>query len=468
MTIAIHALPGSAPGRLSVLERRLGPIEYQPIASLTAYDKNPRHHPEKQIVKLTASISEFGFALPVLVDSERTIIAGHARIEAARQLGVAEVPVLVANDWSKAQVRAYRLADNRLAELATWDNELLAIELSELIEIDEVPIDLLGWETAEIDLILDENGKSANSSDPADEIPEPPALPVSRAGDLWLLGSHRLLCASSLDTVAWQLLMDGRVGAMVFTDAPYNVPVSGHVCGLGKIQHAEFAMASGEMSRSEFTAFLGDAVRQMTGNVRDGAVLDLCMDWRHLPELLSAIEANDLALLNLCVWNKSNGGMGSLYRSKHELVLIAKKGKTPHTNNVELGKHGRYRTNVWDYAGVNSFGKGRMEDLADHPTVKPVALVADAIRDVTRPGEIVLDAFMGSGTTILAAERTKRIAYGIEIEPGYVDVAARRWSAMSNQAAMLAESGETFEEVAKRRAGETVASETAEDLNDDG
>ena len=255
---------------------------------------------------------------------------------------------------------------------------------------------------------------------------------------------------------------------MVFTDAPYNVPVSGHVCGLGKIQHAEFAMASGEMSRSEFTAFLGDAVRQMTGNVRDGAVLDLCMDWRHLPELLSAIEANDLALLNLCVWNKSNGGMGSLYRSKHELVLIAKKGKTPHTNNVELGKHGRYRTNVWEYAGVNSFGKGRMEDLADHPTVKPVALVADAIRDVTRPGEIVLDAFIGSGTTILAAERTKRIAYGIEIEPGYVDVAARRWSAMSNQAAMLAESGETFEEVAKRRAGETVASETAEDLNNEG
>lgn len=466
MTTAIHAVPGSAAGPLSALQQRLGPIEYQPIASLAAYDKNPRRHPEKQIVKLMASISEFGFALPVLVDAERTIIAGHARIEAARGLGIAEVPVLVAGDWSKAQVRAYRLADNRLAELAIWDDELLAIELSALIEIDEVPIDLLGWETAEIDLIVDGEGKNIKSADPADEIPEPPAVPVSRTGDLWLLGSHRLLCASSLEAVAWQLLMDGRLGAMAFTDAPYNVPVSGHVCGLGKIQHAEFAMASGEMSRAEFTTFLSDAVKQMAGNVRDGAVIDLCMDWRHLPELLSAIEANDLALLNLCVWNKSNGGMGSLYRSKHELVLIAKKGKAPHTNNVELGKHGRYRTNVWDYAGVNSFGKGRMEDLADHPTVKPVALVADAIRDVTRPGEIVLDAFMGSGTTILAAERAKRIAYGIEIEPGYVDVAIRRWSAMTSQEAVLEESGETFEEVAMRRAGETVASEAAENLND--
>jgi DNA modification methylase len=252
--------------------------------------------------------------------------------------------------------------------------------------------------------------------------------------------------------------MDGDIGAMVFTDAPYNVPVSGHVCGLGKVQHAEFAMASGELSKAEFTAFLGEAIKQLTANVRDGAVLDLCMDWRHLPELLSALEANDLSLLNLCVWNKNNGGMGSLYRSKHELVLIAKKGNTPHTNNVELGRHGRYRTNVWDYAGVNSFGKGRMTDLADHPTVKPVALVADAIRDVTRPGEIVLDAFMGSGTTILAAERTKRLAFGIEIEPAYIDVAIRRWAAMTGEQAVLAETGETFAEVVARRDGEPSGS----------
>lgn len=465
---AIHALHSPEAGQLSALGRRLGPIEYQPISSLAAYENNPRRHSEKQIIKLMASISEFGFALPVLVDAERTIIVGHARIDAARRLGIAEVPVLTASDWSKAQVRAYRLADNRLAELATWDDELLAIELSAIIELNEVPIDLLGWETAEIDLITDGGAKSANAADPADTIPEPPTIPVSRVGDLWLLGRHRLLCGSSLETGVWNQLMDGGLGAMVFTDAPYNVPVSGHVCGLGKVQHAEFAMASGEMSSAEFTTFLGDAIKQLTANLRDGAVLDLCMDWRHLPELLSAVETNDLTLLNLCVWNKNNGGMGSLYRSKHELVLIAKKGKAPHTNNVELGKHGRYRTNVWDYAGVNSFGRSRMTDLADHPTVKPVALVADAVRDVTRPGEIVLDAFMGSGTTILAAERTKRIAYGIEIEPGYIDVAIRRWTAMTGQAAVLAASDETFEEVAMRRAGETIASQSAENGNNNG
>lgn len=463
----IHALTGSSGGQISVLRRRLGPIEYQLITSLAAYEKNPRRHPEKQIVKLMASISEFGFALPVLVDAKRTIIAGHARIEAARRLGIAEVPVLIASNWSKAQVRAYRLADNRLAELATWDDELLAIELSALIEIDEVPIELLGWETAGIDLIVEGDAKSNSSADPADEIPEPPVVPVSRNGDLWLLGSHRLLCGSSLQAEAWKRLMDGSVGAMVFTDAPYNVRVSGHVCGLGKAQHADFAMASGEMSKTEFTNFLGDAIKQLTANVRDGAVLDLCMDWRHLPELFSAVETNGLVLLNLCIWNKNNGGMGSLYRSKHELVLIAKKGNAAHTNNVELGKHGRYRTNVSDYAGAKSFGKARMADLADHPTVKPVALVSDAIRDVTRIGEIVLDGFMGSGTTILAAERTKRIALGVEIEPGYVDVAIRRWSAMTGEEAVLAECGQTFAEVAAERSQDSAAIEAGKAAHDD-
>lgn len=443
----------------SALERRLGPITYQPIGSLIAYERNPRKHSEKQLVKLMASIREFGFALPVLVDGDRMIIAGHARVEAARRLGMEQVPVLIAADWSKAQVRAYRLADNRLAELATWDEDLLAVELLAIIELDETPVEVLGWDTAAIDLITDESSKGSKSTDPADDSPEPPTNPISRPGDLWLLGSHRLLCGSSLEASSWDRVMDGHTTAMVFTDAPYNVPVSGHVCGLGKVQHAEFAMASGEMNKTEFTSFLGEAMKQLAANVRDGAVLDLCMDWRHLPELLSALEANDLSLLNLCVWNKSNGGMGSLYRSKHELVLIAKKGKAPHTNNVELGRHGRYRTNVWDYAGVNSFGKGRMDDLADHPTVKPVALVADAIRDVTRSGEIVLDGFMGSGTTILAAERTKRIAYGIEIEPAYIDVAIRRWSAMSAEEAVLQDTGETFAEVAARRADECVASD---------
>ncbi len=456
----IDARASSAAAQRTAVEHRLGPIHYCPLASLSVYEKNPRRHPENQIAKLMSSIAEFGFALPVLVDSARTIIAGHARIEAARRLGMQDVPVVVATGWSVAQVRAYRIADNRLAELASWDNELLSIELSDLIQLDEVPIEVLGWETAEIDLITDDEAVGATLPDPADSVLETPIAPVSRNGDMWLLGSHRLLCASSLEEHAWHRLMDGCMGAMAFTDAPYNVPVSGHVCGLGKVQHADFAMASGEMTGPEFTLFLSDAIKQLAANLRDGAVLDLCMDWRHLPELFAAVEANALAPLNLCVWNKINGGMGSLYRSKHELVLVAKKGKAAHTNNVQLGKHGRYRTNVWDYAGVNSFGKDRMADLADHPTVKPVALVADAIRDVTHPGEIVLDAFIGSGTTILAAERTKRIAYGIEIEPAYIDVAIKRWSAMTGAEAVHAETGENFAAIAARRLAEAANVQT--------
>lgn len=454
-----------AHNQLASLERKLGPITYRKIDDLVAYEGNPRKHPEKQLSKLTASIREYGFAVPVLVDCEDVIIAGHARVEAARKAGMVEVPVLVADQWSKAQVRAYRLADNRLAEISDWSEDLLAIELAAIIEFDETPIEILGWETAEIDLILD-SGSNEDVAEPADDCPELPAIPVSQLGDLWHLGQHRLFCGSSLDSGSWASLMDGREAAMVFTDAPYNVPVTGHITGLGKASHAEFAMASGEMSKPEFTVFLSDAFGQMSACLKDGGVLTLAMDWRHSGEMLAAIEASGLTLINMCVWNKNNGGMGSLYRSKHELFWIAKKGKAPHTNNVELGRHGRYRTNIWDYAGVNSFGKTRMEDLADHPTVKPTALVADAIRDVTHPGEVVIDAFMGSGTTILAAERTKRIAYGMDIEPKYIDVAVRRWEAMTGRKTVLAETGETFAEVAERRtrpggaSGPTDAAET--------
>jgi DNA modification methylase len=439
--------------RTAAFEQRFGPIEYRLTGSLTAYSNNPRKHPERQLLKLMSSIQQFGFVMPVLVDENSGIIAGEARVAAATRLGMAEVPVIIAHQWSKAQVRAYRLADNKLAELATWDTEALAIELAAIMEMDETPIEVLGWETAELDLIIDGNSEPETSKDEADNEIEVPVNPFTRFGDLWLLGRHRLLCASSLEAASWNELMASKVAAMAFTDPPYNVPVSGHVCGLGKVTHSEFAMASGEMSKAEFISFLSSFLTVMLPHLKEGAVLDLCMDWRHLAELLAALDANSLRLLNLCVWNKTNGGMGSLYRSKHELVLIAKKGKAPHVNNVELGKHGRYRTNVWDYAGVNTFSRTRMADLADHPTVKPVALVADAIRDVSMPGDIVLDAFMGSGTTILAAERTKRRAYGIEIDPRYVDVAIRRWENLTGGQAVLASTGQTFAEVTEKRAG---------------
>jgi DNA modification methylase len=441
------------PNQIAAVDRQLGPIKHISVDELKAYERNPRKHPEKQIIQLMASVSEFGIAMPILLDTDSVIIAGAAVFEAAVRLGIKQVPIIVADQWSKSHVRAYRLASNRLAEESSWDEDLLAIELSAIIKFNEVPVEILGWETAEIDLILD-SAEADSKVDPADEVPEPSGPVVSRPDDLWLLGPHRLFCGSALEPMVWIQLMEGKSAAMAFTDGPFNVPIVGHVSGLGKAKHPEFQMASGEMSSAEFEQFLTTAVAQISNNLADGAVFDFCLDWRMVSESYAAFRVNGLRIINLCVWNKKNGGIGSLYRSKHELVLIAKKGTAPHTNNVQLGKHGRYRTNVWDYAGVNSFGRTRDADLADHPTVKPTALVADAIRDVTKPGEIVIDGFIGSGTTILAAERTKRICFGIDIEPRYVDVAIRRWETVTGQRATLAESGETYDEVAARRSAE--------------
>jgi DNA modification methylase len=443
----------SASDTLKKFERKVGPIEYRRTGTLTKCKRNPRRHSQEQIVKIMASVRKVDVVRPILISESAEIIAGEAVYEAACQLGLSEIPVVVARGWSKSQIKAYRLIDNRLAELAAWDEELLAIEIEEIIEFDDISIDLLGWETAEIDILLEgaTGNDETSAQDPADATVDEPINPVTRSGDIWCLGEHRILCGSSLDAASWGALVGNHQPAMVFTDAPYNVPVDGHVCGLGKAKHQEFAMACGEMNSEQFETFLADAIEPMADTLRDGALLYLCMDWRHMGEMLKAIERCSLKLINLCVWNKNNGGMGSLYRSKHELVFVAKKGEARHTNNVELGRYGRYRTNVWDYAGINSFGATRDQDLADHPTVKPTALVADAIRDATQRGEIVLDAFLGSGTTILAAERTGRTGYGVEIEPRYVDVAIRRWETFTDKTATLAATGETAAEVAAAR-----------------
>lgn len=436
------------------IEQRLGPIEYRGVKDVIPYAGNPRQHPERQIVQLMASIRQFGFTMPLLVAEAGELICGHARLEAARRLGMEDVPVLLARCWSKAQIKAYRLADNQLARAATWDEDLLRIEIASIIELDETPIEILGWSTGEIDVLLDGAGVEDDASDPDDALPEPPVTPVALPGDLWLLGRHRLLCASSLEPSSWERLMASNVAAMILVDAPYNVRVNGHVSGGG--QHAEFAMASGEMSEAEFIRFNVSYLANMAAHLKDGGIAMAFMDHHHLFELMTAARDVGFKHLNLCVWAKTNGGMGSLYRSQHELVMVLKHGTAPHTNMVELGRHGRYRTNVWSCAGANAFGASRAADLADHPTVKPVALLAEAIRDVTRHGEIVIDAFSGSGSAILACERTKRVGYAVEIEPRYIDVAIRRWEAMTGGKAVLETSGDTFDTTAQRRADERL------------
>ncbi|MHC4406426.1 MAG: site-specific DNA-methyltransferase [Planctomycetota bacterium] len=429
-------------------------MDWRTVDELAPYTRNARTHTKKQIHQIAASIKEFGFTNPVLIDASGGIIAGHGRLEAAKLLGLHKVPTIRLDHLTDAQKRAYVIADNRLAELAGWDDELLAVELQYLSEIElDFDVEITGFETAEIDLLIESLDASGEESDPADEVPEidehVPA--VTQPGDLWVLGAHRLLCADALKPESHERLMDGAKATMVFTDPPYNVPIDGHVCGLGKVKHREFAMASGEMGEAEFAGFLETVLANLARSCVDGAILDVCMDWRHLYELLTASRNAGLPLLNLCVWNKTNGGMGSFYRSKHELICVFKSGNGPHINNVELGRFGRYRTNVWDYAGVNTLRKGRLEELSMHPTVKPVALVADAIKDCTRRRDIVLDPFTGSGTTLIAAERTGRAGYGLELDPLYVDTAVRRWERFTDEKAVHAETGLPFDELADAR-----------------
>jgi DNA modification methylase len=425
-------------------------ISYYPIAQLTAAKRNARKHSRKQIGQIADSIRTFGWTNPVLVDDQNTIVAGHGRLEAARLLNLTEVPVVRLSHLTPEQVRAYALADNRLAELAGWDKELLSLELGELMELElSFDIEITGFEMGEIDLLLGTDVPTGQPPEPP--LPDAPARPVTRPGDVWLLGDHRLICGDALDPVTYDRLMAGGKADLVICDPPFNVKIDGHVSGLGKVRHREFAMASGEMSEARFIAFLTRAFRHFSEHSRDGSLSFQFMDWRHAYEILTAGREVYGELKNICVWNKDNGGMGSLYRSKHELVFVFKNGSGPHINNIELGRFGRYRTNVWDYAGMNSKHKEREEALALHPTVKPVAMFADAILDCSNRGDIVLDAFLGSGTTLLAAERTGRISRGIEIDPAYVDVAITRWQQMTGNEANLEGAHETFAEISGQR-----------------
>ena len=386
-------------------------IETVAVETLRPYPRNARTHSHKQIRQIAKSIQKFGFCNPVLIDDQGQIIAGHGRVEAAKLLGLTEVPTVKLAHLGEVEKRAYILADNRLAEKAGWDREILAIELQGLVEL-HFEVELTGFETAEVDLILEEANEAAGrTSGREDQTATYTAGPaVTRPGDLWELGPHRLLCADARDPAAYMQLLAGSKAAFVFTDPPYNVPIDGHVCGLGRIRHADFAMGCGEMSEAQFSAFLEGVFQLLAANTVDGSIHQICMDWRHMPEMLAAGHAAYNELKNVCVWNKSNAGMGTFYRSKHELVFIWKSGTAPHINTFELGQYGRSRSNVWEYAGVNSLKPGRLEELAMRPTVKPVALVADAIKDCSRRNGLVLDPFAGSGTVLIAAERTGRKA----------------------------------------------------------
>jgi DNA methylase/ParB-like nuclease domain len=427
---------------------------YRPIDELKPDPTNPRAHKPSQIKRLAKSMRTFGVVNPILIDAQSRIVAGHARVLAAKSLGLSEVPTILLEHLSPAQLRAYMIADNRLSELGSWDERRLGTVLLELSVLDlDFDLEVTGFDTGEIDLRI-EGLETIAGPDPADLLPAPVSgSPVTQPGDVFHLGRHRIMCASALDASSYETLLGDERAQMVFADPPYNVAIPRHASGLGAVRHADFAMAVGEMTPEAYTTFLVATLGLAAGYSRPGALHYVCMDWRHLHEMQTAGSQIYSEQMNLCVWVKQNAGMGSFYRSQHELVFIFKHGQAPYRNNIALGRFGRNRSNVWRYTGLNCLGRTTEEGnlLTLHPTVKPVALIADAILDVTTRNGLVLDPFLGSGSTLIAAERTGRRCYGLELEPLYVDTAVRRWQAHTGGAARHTGSGRSFADIAAER-----------------
>jgi DNA modification methylase len=416
-------------------------IENLPLRSLRRLERNPRSHSKKQIRQIADSITRFGFTNPVLIDGDNNILAGHGRVAAAEMLDMSDVPCLRIESMTPEEKRAYVIADNKLALNAGWDEDILGEELKDLLALDlEFDIGITGFSFAEVDSLV-AGLAPEDPGDPNDDTLPDDSPARCRLGDVWQLGRHRLICGDARDRNTVAALMDGERAQMAFSDPPFNLPIGGHVGGLGAMKHREFAMGSGEMTRAEFIAFLCSSVQNLAAFSADGSIHFICMDWRHMAEMLAAGQGAYSELKNLIVWVKDNGGMGTFYRSRHELIFAYKKGSAPHINNFELGQHGRYRTNVWQYRGLNTLRSGRLDELALHPTVKPVQMIADAIRDVSSRGGIVLDLFGGSGSTLIAAHKTGRRAYLCELDPVYCDRTIRRWEIYAKDDAELIQAG---------------------------
>jgi len=428
MSVSIGQRPGS--NGYSVA-RNLDP-KLVPVSALSPLGRETRKHPPAQVRKLMESLDRFGFVLPILVDGESRVVAGWGLALAARKLGIADVPAVTVSDLGEADLRLVRLALNRLGEDSSWDVDALKLEFGDVLEIaNNVDLSISGFEMGEIDVFL------GGAIDEEDALPIVNDLdpPLTKLGDLWRLGDRRLLCADALKAESYERLMGQERAQMIFTDPPWNIAIEDNVSGLGAVKHKDFAMACGEMSPMEFEAFLRASLGHAAARSEDGALHYVCMHWSKMKEMLATADGVYGDLVNLCVWNTTNAGMGSLYRSKHELIFVYRNGKGNHVNNVALGRFGRHRSNVWDYPGQNTFNGTAKSKLKLHPTAKPVALVADAIRDASHRRGIILDPFGGAGSTLIAAEKTSRKARLIELEPRYVDATITRWEALTGRRA---------------------------------
>jgi DNA modification methylase len=445
------AAPAAAPRALR--NDVLPPLEIVNVllGELRSPARNVRKIDPAHVREVAATISALGFCVPILIGKNNVVIDGEVRLEAAKLLGLECVPCVRIDHLTEDEQRVLRLAVNRLGEKGQWDLEELKIEFEELILAD-TPIEISGFSLDEVDQIVIGDELVVAEQGPLE--PNPGAVAVARRGDLFELGPHRLICGDATDPMVLTRLMDGASPArLILTDVPYNVPIAGHVTGGA---HREFAMASGEMSDVQFLGFNAAWIEAASDHLCDGGVFGTFIDWRGLPIVHTAATQLGLAPLNIVVWAKTNAGMGSLYRSQHELLPLFKKGAAANVNNVELGKRGRWRSNVWTYPGASSLGSDARRGLQDQPTVKPTAMLEDALLDLTNRGEIVLDPFLGSGSTLIAANKAGRVCRGVELDPLYVDVIVRRYEATTGKASILIETGETFQELAARRAMETA------------
>lgn len=427
-------------------------VEMLALNSITVSGLAFKKHSIKQKKAVTRSIQAFGMIVPILIDKQGVIINGHLVYKCAKELGYQEIPVIRVEHLTKEECQLLGVSLNKLAELSEWDKQKLGAFFKDMRALNlDLSLDVSGFEIPEIDFMVHGLDVNQDDQDPVDQLfpTDLDAVPIAKNGDVWLLGEHKIFCGNCLDGPSYEVLMNGQKAAMVFCDPPYNVKINGHVGGLGKIQHPEFLMASGEMTNAEYGTFLETFIVNLCANSIDGSIHYICIDWRHVGALLIAAEKTCLELKNICVWVKDNGGMGSFYRSRHELVCVFKNGTAPHKNNFLLGQHGRYRSNVWEYPGVNSFTSRKGEDnpLELHPTVKPVRMVEDAIMDCSDHGDLIVDCFLGSGTTLLAAQRTGRTCHAMELDPRYVDIAIRRFQKMTGLKATHVASGQTFEQL---------------------
>ncbi|QZP07730.1 DNA modification methylase [Caenibius sp. WL] len=441
---------------------------HRPVHELKASTTRSRETTPELLEKIIRSIKTFGLVLPILIEKDGTIVVGHALWEAAIKLGLETIECRVVEHLDPTEIEALSLAINRIGESGKYSLERLR---DQLIRIESAGIELVstGFTLPEIGQIMIKPAPTEEDEGECDGGREDEIV-VTKTGDYFQLGDHRLVCGDALDEISWRRVLEGRQAQCVFSDAPYNCPIKGFVGGFGRHQHDDFLMFAGKESEEEFAAFLEAYLTHCRTFTSPGAVIFAAMDWRQIDVLLQAGRAAGLSRINVAVWNKGAGGMGSTYRSAHEFFAVFCNGKSAATNNIALGVHGRDRTNVWTFPGANRKGSSAARALEDHPTPKPVELVLEALLDVTNPGDVVLDPFLGSGTTIIAAEQCGRRACGIELDPKYIDRTIRRWEKLTGEEAVHVRTNLTFAELAERRDGQidTDIDECSREVSDSG